>query len=147
MTQTKRQTAKKKNKKKVQSAITGFSTLNQVAGVPKPSEHHSSIPVDTPKRIREPQPVCSYCGKEIENIAEAFTASDGSYVHFDCVISRIKEVERPKEDETVSYIGSGNFALIGKDEEGRYKIIKTIPFETPDKTKAMKEYVESLKEL
>ena len=131
MTQTKRQTAKKKNKKKVQSAITGFSTLNQVAGVPKPSEHHSSIPVDTPKRIREPQPVCSYCGKEIENIAEAFTASDGSYVHFDCVISRIKEAD----------------ALIGKDEEGRYKIIKTIPFETPDKTKAMKEYIESLKEL
>ena len=129
MTQTKRQTAKKKNKKKVQSAITGFSTLNQVAGVPKPSEHHSSIPVDTPKRIREPQPVCSYCGKEIENIAEAFTASDGSYVHFDCVISRIKEAERPKEDES------------------RYKIIKTIPFETPDKTKAMKEYIESLKEL
>ena len=143
----KKPSRQKDKKKKKNSGITGFSTLNQVAGVPKPSEHHSSIPVDTPKRIREPQPVCSYCGKEIENIAEAFTASDGSYVHFDCVISRIKEAERPKEDETVSYIGSGNFALIGKDEEGRYKIIKTIPFETPDKTKAMKEYIESLKEL
>ena len=143
----KKPSKQKDRKKKKKAGINGFSTLNQVAGVPKPHEHHSSIPVEPIGMISEPHDKCVYCGKEIENIAEAFTASDGSYVHFDCVISRIKEAERPKEDETVSYIGSGNFALIGKDEEGRYKIIKTIPFETPDKTKAMKEYVESLKEL
>ena len=146
MTQTKRQTAKKKNKKKVQSAITGFSTLNQVAGVPKPSEHHSSIPVDTPKRIREPQPVCSYCGKEIENIASAFMAPDGTYAHFDCVLERIRETEKPGEGESVSYIGGGCFGIIGRGEDGKPIIIRRIQYESPETVRSMKAYVASLRD-
>ena len=138
---------KKKSGKKAQNAISGFSTLNQVAGVPKQREHHSSIPVESPKRIKEPHPICSYCGQEIENIAEAFTASDGGYVHFDCVISRIAETERLSADEKISYIGAGNFAVVSKNDNGGFTIVRTIPFESQDKTKAMKEYVNSLKEL
>ena len=45
----------------------------------------------------------------------------------------------------VSYIGSGNFALVGKDEEGKPIIIRKIPFESSENTKAMKEYIASLR--
>ena len=141
-----RRPSKQKDKKKKNKAgINGFSTLNQVAGVPKPHEHRSSIPVDTPASIREPRPICSFCGSEIENIASAFTAPDGSYVHFDCVLDRIRESEHPGEGESISYIGSGNFAVIGKDEEGKPVILRRVPFESAERVKAMKEYVASLR--
>ena len=134
-----------KKKKKKPCGISGFSTLNQVAGVPKPREHRSSIPVEHPGTIREPHPVCAYCNEEIENIASAFLLSDGNYAHFDCVLERIKEEANPKEGETVSYVGAGNFALIGKNEEGKPIILRKIPFENAESTKAMKEYVASLR--
>lgn len=135
----------KDRKKRKSGGISGFSTLNQVAGVPKPREHHSSIPVESPGTIMEPRPVCPYCGETIENIASALVASDGSYIHFDCVLSRITDEVKPKEGECVSYVGSGSFALIGKDEEGHSVIIRKIPFESPEHTKEMKAYISSLR--
>ena len=141
-----RKPSKQKDKKKKKKAgISGFSTLNQVAGVPKPREHRSSIPVETPKTITEPHPVCAYCGEEIENIASAFMISDGSYAHFDCVLDRLKAEENPKEGEMISYIGSGNFALIGEDENGKPIILKKLPFENSENTKTMKDYIASLR--
>ena len=133
-------------KKKGREAISGFSTLNQVAGVPKPREHHSSIPVAVPGPVEEPHPLCAYCGKEIENIASSFSVQDGGYAHFDCVLGRIRESEKPSEGETVSYIGSGRFAVVGKNEEGKLSIVKVIPVETPDALRAMKENVGSLRQ-
>ncbi len=140
-----RPSRQKDKKKKKKAGITGCSTLNQVAGVPKPREYRSSIPVENPGTIREPHLICSMCGKEIENIASALTSPDGGYVHFDCVLNAIKETEHPGEGETVSYIGSGNFAVIGKDEDGKPVILRRIPYETGDRLKAMKEYVSSLR--
>ena len=143
---TKKPSVKKDKKKKKKSAgISGFSTLNQVAGVPRPREHRSSIPVETPEPITEPHPLCEYCNETIENIASAFLLADGNYAHFDCVLDRIKEEANPQEGEMVSYIGSGNFALVGKDEEGKPIIIRKIPFESSENTKAMKEYIASLR--
>lgn len=141
----KKPSRQKDKKKKKNSGITGFSTLNQVAGVPKPREYRSSLPVETPGTIKEPHPVCSICGNTIMNIAAAFTAPDGSYVHFDCVLDQIKQSEHLGEGETVSYIGSGNFGIIGKDEDGKPVILRRIPYETGERVKAMREYVASLR--
>lgn len=135
----------KDKKKKKKQGISGFSTLNQVAGVPKPREYRSEIPVETPKSIREPHPICSLCGKEIENIASAFTSPDGGYAHFDCVLAQIKATEHLNEGEMISYIGSGNFAVVGKDGEGKPVIIRRIQYESEERVRAMKEYVASLR--
>ena len=126
--------------------ISGFSTLNQVAGVPKPREHHSSIPVSDPKRVNEPLICCAICGEKIDLIASAMTNPDGGYVHFDCALNRIKEEESLSENQVVSYIGSGNFGVCERDANGSYHIVKTINYESQEKIKAMKEFVESLKQ-
>ncbi len=136
---------RRQKRRKGREAISGFSTLNQVAGVPKPREHHSSLPVTVPGPIAEPHPKCVYCGEEIESIASAFTAPDGGYAHFDCVLGRIRESEKPKEGETVSYIGCGRFALIARKEDGGFTIIREIPYESAESVRAMKEYVSSLR--
>ncbi len=132
-------------KKRKKESISGFSTLNQVAGVSKPRQHHSSIPVEEPKVIREPLPECAYCSEPIESIAESFMIDDGRYVHFDCMISHIREMEHVPDDKIVSYVGSGNFAIIEKTEDGKFTILKTIPVENSDRVKSMKAFVEGCK--
>ena len=137
-----RENSRRKRKKE---AISGFSTLNQVAGVSKPRTHHSSLPVDEPKVIREPFPQCAFCSEPIESIAESFMIDDGRYVHFDCAVKRIREEEHIPDDRIVSYIGSGNFGIIEKTEDGKFTIARTIPFESSDRVKSMKAFVEGCK--
>ena len=126
-------------------AISGFSTLNQVAGVSRPKPHHSSLPVEEPKSIVEPHPVCQYCGTEIDTIASSLSTPEGGYAHFDCVLSHLREGEHLGEGEMISYIGAGAFGVIGKDEEGRPVIIRRIQYESSERYKGMKEYVSGLK--
>ena len=145
MSNKKMQKQKDRKKNRQKNGISGFSTLNQVAGVPKPREHRSSIPVEAPSSIVEPHPTCVYCGSEIENIASAFMVGEESFAHFDCVLERIRESEKPADDQSVSYLGSGTFGLIGKDDEGKPVILRKIPVETPDETKAMKTYISTLR--
>ena len=142
----KKPSKQKDRKKKKKAGINGFSTLNQVAGVPKPHEHHSSIPVEPIGMISEPHDKCVYCGKEIENIASAFMAPDGTDAHFDCVLERIRETEKPGEGESVSYIGGGCFGIIGRGEDGKPIIIRRIQYESPETVRSMKAYVASLRD-
>lgn len=141
-----REAAKKEagRKKKQKQTISGFSTLNQVSGVPLVREHHSNIPVPPPRNVAEPGVICTICNQRIESIASALS-TDSGYVHFDCALDSIKAEERPTENQTVSYIGSGRFGVCEKDENGKWIIVKTIQYESPEKNKAMKEYVEGLK--
>ena len=136
---------KGRNKRKKKEAISGFSTLNQVAGVSKPKQHHSSLPVEEPKKVMEPHPSCQYCGTEIENIASSLSTPEGGYAHFDCVLLRIRDTEQLHEDSLISYIGGGSFGIIEKGEDGMSHIVKRIQYETPERHKGMKEYVEGLK--
>ena len=131
-------------KKKQKQAISGFSTLNQVAGVPLIREHHSNIPILPTKSVAEPGLVCKICNEKIQTIASAISVDDG-YVHFDCALEQVKAEEKPNENQTVSYIGSGKFGVCEKDENGKWTIVKTIQYESAEKNKAMKEFVEGLK--
>lgn len=137
------QSSKRKAKKQ---AVTGFTTLNQVAGVPKKKQYHSDLPVEEPKRLIEPEGVkCAICGEPISSIAEAFSVATG-YVHFDCALERVKCEETLKENQSISYIGSGNFGVCEKGADGKYTIIKKIAFENSESNHKMKEYVEALKQ-
>ncbi len=140
---------KKKNssgkKRAKRQAVSGFSTLNQVAGVPKRREYHSDLPIDKVKKLEEPSGIiCALCGKPIETIADSFTYNDG-YVHFDCALDKIKESEQLKDNQTISYIGSGSFGVCEKGDDGKYTIIKKIAFESSESLGKMQEYIEGLK--
>lgn len=134
---------RKKGRAKAQ-AISGFSTLSQVSGAPLVRAHHSSIPVPVQKTVSEPLGVCPLCGERIQAIAECFSLPEG-YAHFDCVLERIKSHEHLLDGESVSYIGSGTFAVCRKGDDGRYTIEKRIEVESRESYNSFKSYVESLK--
>ena len=138
------QKARKKGRK--EASDNGFSSLNPVTGVSKPHKaHRSSIPVPQPKTVAEPFPVCPICGSRIEVISNALLSPEGQYVHFDCVLDGFMKSEHLAENESISYIGSGNFAVVAKDGNGSYSIVKTLPYESSESNRAFKEYVEGLK--
>lgn len=129
---------------------------NQKRGGEQPSREHQlrqaresgrhmtfdELPVP---QVSEPRPVCRICGEPIEFIAESISEGDGGFSHFDCVVARIREQEDVKEDEYVSYIGHGNFAVFTKDEEGHFNIKTRVPYESKENYDSAKKYVEGTK--
>jgi hypothetical protein len=58
-------------------------------------------------------PDCPWCGKQIKDITTAISDRDtGLPVHFDCVLSRIAEMENLDTNDNVCYIGGGRFGII-----------------------------------
>ena len=58
-------------------------------------------------------PDCPWCGKQIKDITTAISDKDtGLPVHFDCVLSRIAEMENLDQNDNVCYIGGGRFGII-----------------------------------
>ena len=141
----KKEVKKKEKKKCDDSKLTGFSTLNQVSGVPKPHVYKSKLQVSPAKLIKEPLINCSICGETILNISQAMCAPDGSFVHFDCVLEDIKKNHNVHENQTISYIGRGTFALLEKDENGSWSIVERYVYESQENYEKMKAYVEGTK--
>lgn len=57
--------------------------------------------------------ICSRCGKPIKDLSVALAdKTDGNPVHFDCVLHLLQENEILHENEALSYIGQGKFAVI-----------------------------------
>ena len=112
----------------------------------QPVRHHIQFDEVEVPQIHEPNPVCAICGNPIELIAEAISEPNGGYSHFDCVIAKLKEQEHVTEDEKLSYVGHGNFAVFTKDEEGHLVIKTRIPYESKESYDSMKKFVEGVKE-
>ncbi|EPF28422.1 hypothetical protein DWB79_08260 [Treponema medium] len=56
---------------------------------------------------------CARCGKPIKDLSAALAdKTDGNPVHFDCVLNFLKQNETLQENEAISYIGQGRFAVI-----------------------------------
>ena len=57
--------------------------------------------------------ICSRCGKPIKDLSAALANKpDGEPVHFDCVLQCLQQNETLQQNEAVSYIGQGRFAVI-----------------------------------
>ena len=57
--------------------------------------------------------ICARCGKPIKDISAALVDKpDGKPVHFDCILNFLKQNETLHENEAVTYIGQGRFAVI-----------------------------------
>lgn len=88
------------------------------------------------KEFKNRVPVCELCGQPITDIASAISnKNDGNPVHFDCVLKKITETEKPGPNEKVAYIGQGKFAVIYYEnprDAKHFSIRKTIEWEGRD---------------
>jgi len=56
---------------------------------------------------------CPWCGKPINDISSALSDKNtGKPVHFECVLSRITEMENLETHDSVCYIGGGRFGIV-----------------------------------
>ena len=56
---------------------------------------------------------CARCGKPIKDLSAALADKENDQpVHFDCVLDFLKQTEILHENEAISYIGQGRFAVI-----------------------------------
>ena len=77
--------------------------------------------------------ICSRCGKPIKDLSAALANKpDGEPVHFDCVLQCLQQNETLQQNEAVSYIGQGRFAVIkyaSMVTMKEFTIVRTIEWE------------------
>lgn len=92
----------------------------------------------TVQKLKQKRPICSMCGKTITEISTALAdKKTGEPLHFDCVLDLISKSETLKENEKITYIGQGRFAVVlipNSDEPRNFTIQKIIEWEPKDKT-------------
>lgn len=115
-------------------------------GAPAAERQHMKMEELAVPQVQEPLFTCALCGKPIEYIAEAISEPDGSYSHFDCVMDKIRRQENVSENEKLSYIGHGCFAVFTTGEDGKLAIRTRIQYESKETFESAKKYVESTKQ-
>ena len=79
---------------------------------------------------------CEYCGEPIADLASAINdQKSGNPVHFDCVIKKLSEAEKPGPNDKVTYIGNGKFAVLHFEnvhDMRHFSIVKEIEWEARD---------------
>jgi hypothetical protein len=79
---------------------------------------------------------CSWCGKPINDISTALSDKNtGRPVHFDCVISRIVEMETLENHDCICYIGGGRFGVVhynNPPDTRNFTIKKILEWENKD---------------
>lgn len=95
---------------------------------------------DLPYRTESlPMSVCPICNKPIVNMMTALSNEDSeSYAHFDCVYDKLKSRITMKNNERLSYIGNGAFAVIEDYKDGqssKFRIKQQFQFSEPRSTK------------
>ncbi len=79
---------------------------------------------------------CEYCSRPIHELSSALVdKKSGGAIHFDCVLSKLNETEKLEENQKISYIGQGRFAVIyfeNPHDLRKFTIVKTIEWENHD---------------
>ena len=94
---------KGKDKKRKEKQEKGFSTLNQVTGVPKSYTFHSSIPVEEPKVIKSDRPTCPICGKVVEDVSSSFLDKEGNVIHYGFIEKFIEQLGETYNIREIAY--------------------------------------------
>ncbi|MBP5283613.1 MAG: hypothetical protein J6Y93_02985 [Treponema sp.] len=88
------------------------------------------------KEFKSQTHVCEICGEPITEISSAINnRGSGNPVHFDCVLAKLNESEKPGPNERVTYIGNGRFAVLHFEnihDIKHFTIQKTIEWEARD---------------
>ena len=91
--------------------------------------------------------ICSKCGKQIPDMTNAISDSEGKPMHFDCVIESLKERETLVPGQQMTYIGNGRFAIVSFENPRdlrKFKIEKIIEYEDKDKSVSWREEMANL---
>ncbi len=100
------------------------------------------------KKIVWSEPVCEKCGQVIKDITLALSDKrTGNPVHFDCVLSLLKNSEELKENEELLYIGNGNFAIVWFEDpkiRKNFKIVKLLEWEEDGEKREWRREIASL---
>ena len=81
--------------------------------------------------------ICEYCNQPIEELSSAIAAKEnGNPAHFDCVLADLQNRETLGENQQVTYIGQGRFAIVhfpNMQDTKKFSIVKIIEWEEKDK--------------
>lgn len=91
---------------------------------------------------------CPVCGQPITDIANAMAdKTSGAPVHFDCVLEQVKKTEPTGENEKISYIGQGRFAVLYYEnprDQRHFTIKKIIEWENREQKSQWREELSGL---
>ncbi|MDE5897913.1 MAG: hypothetical protein K2H09_01410 [Treponemataceae bacterium] len=89
------------------------------------------------RELKEREVICPKCGQPIADLSSAIAdKSEGAPVHFDCILGQIAETEPLRQNERISYIGQGRFAILyfeNPKDQRHFTIRKVIEWEGRDK--------------
>jgi hypothetical protein len=94
-------------------------------------------PDPIPEEPKTPPPICPSCGKPVHEMNSAIAEKEsGLPAHFDCIITRLVEQEKPAPNERIVYLGAGSFALVEvgpNPNMTKFVIKKRIQYEEKEK--------------
>ena len=100
------------------------------------------------QEIKARQVICPVCNQPINDIASAIAdKKTGKPAHFDCILNSIKESEPVGENEKISYIGQGRFAVLyfeNPRDQRHFTIKKIIEYEDKEQKTEWRDELSSL---
>lgn len=92
------------------------------------------------QKIELKTPECEYCKQPITELATALGSKEtGEPVHFDCALNKVIASEKVGENEKITYIGQGRFAVVyfeNPHDLRHFTIQRIIEWENKEKTYA-----------
>ena len=75
--------------------------------------NHNKTQEETQIKTQFSSYTCEYCNQPSEDLASSIAAKEsGNPAHFDCVLAKINASEKLSENEKITYIGHGRFAVV-----------------------------------
>lgn len=142
----KRNRSKKQSKAKLTQKEIATKPKNTLLPEQGKKVFHSNLPQLPVKRVSEPLENCKICGEVIDVIASALTHPEGGFCHFDCVLNQIASEQPLAENQKVSYIGRGTFAVVETKEDGTFTFLRRVVWENAETFEQMKKFVEAVKQ-
>lgn len=100
------------------------------------------------RELKQREVVCPVCGKIIDDLTSAVSdKATGLPAHFDCILEQVRKSESLGENDKLTYIGQGRFAVLHFDNPRdlkSFKILKTIEWESREKKPDWREEMSGL---
>ena len=77
------------------------------------NNHNNKSQEETQVKSQFSSYTCEYCNQPIEDLTSSIASKEsGNPAHFDCVLAKINASEKLSENEKITYIGQGRFAVV-----------------------------------
>ena len=100
------------------------------------------------QEVKAREVICPICNQPITEIASAIAdKKTGKPAHFDCILNSVKSTEKVGENEKISYIGQGRFAVLyfeNPRDQRHFTIKKIIEYENKDQKAEWRDELSSL---